>query len=237
MNHIDELMLNLLNNQSKSTLEILKEKNEELKNLAFKNYHWELLKRWMIGLGFVGVGVIVGIVVFALTPQNLLIAALSSSSSFSVGDLTKSLIAPSLTMNGLFVTLLPVIGFFFLTEVKDWEKESRENTERLTQNIGKKEDSKKEVAKRAKYEHAFFTNIRCGILSYMRSYVTIGLGSLLFLLFAYVLLNSALFLLTVVLVPVILLTGIFPIISIALNKPALTLVTIPLENGEQEILL
>jgi hypothetical protein len=52
----------------------------------------------------------------------------------------------------------------------------------------------------------------------------------------YFILSPSLFLVADVLIIVILLTGIFPIISIALNKPGLTLVTLNLKDGKKEII-
>jgi hypothetical protein len=232
MNHIDEFMLDLLNSQNKSVLDILREKNCELKKAAFKNYHKVLLGKWLMGLAFVAVGAVIGLVI-----SNLIPASAIYSNASTLDNLTKTIVAPSLTMNGLFVTFIPVIGFFFLSEIKEMEKEAREDSDRLAKNVGKQEEAKIEIEKRVKYEHAFFYNFKTGILNYIRSYVTIALASLLFLLFAYALFSSALFLIADILALVVLLVGIYPIISVALNKPALTLVTIFLKDGEQEMML
>jgi hypothetical protein len=229
MNHIDELMLDLLNSQNDSILEILQKKNTELKKMAFRNYHHVLLKKWFIGLVVVVVSFSFGLILGSFISGKTV-----SLDTSSIDNLTKTIITPSMTMNGLFVTFIPVISFFFLSEIKEMEKESKTDSEKLSKKYGDQGIVKNEIEKRIKYEHAFFHNFRTGILNYVRTYVTIGLVSLLFLLFSYVFLSSILFLILDIEVLAILLFGIYPIISVALYKPSLTLVTIPLKDGEQQ---
>src|SRR5665647_2297084 len=131
MNHIDEFMLDLLNNQNQSILEILRKKNSELKKVAFQNYHYVLLKKWLFGLAFVGLGVLIGLLTYLVPTGNLITGVVSTANASAIDNLAKTLIAPSITMNVLFITFIPVIGFFFLSEIKEMEKESKENSEEI----------------------------------------------------------------------------------------------------------
>ena len=228
MSSIDERMLELLNNTS--VLEHLKNENVKLKEAAFKNYHYVLLKKWLIIIGAVFAGFFIGLAVSYFSPS-----AVSSNGQTLFESLTPTLIAPSITVNGLFITLTPVISFFFLSEIKDMEKESREDEEEIRKEIGDDKEALKELDNMVKYEHVFFHNLRSGILNYVRTYVSIALVSLFILLMTYVL-NSVLFFVADILILGVLLTGVFPIISVALYKPVLTLVTIFLKDGKKEII-
>jgi hypothetical protein len=71
-----------------------------------------------------------------------LVGVLSQNQTVAINNLASSLIAPSITMNGLFITFTPVIAFFFLSEIKDLEKESEAEQENI-----KKSSTKKKMKK------------------------------------------------------------------------------------------
>ena len=232
MNNIDKRLLDML--YTKSTLEWLRKENSDLKESAFKNYHYVLLKKWLLIIGIISASGVIGFIIG-------LAMSFSSSSTSSIDltlfdSLNKTIIAPSITIMGLFITFTPVICFFFLSELKEIEKESNEDTEKIRKAVFGEEEEIAELEIRTKYENVFFYNFRSGILKYLQTYVTIALFSLLFVLLAYVGLSSVLFIFTDILILAFLLTGIFPIISVALYKPSLTLLTIFFKEGKREII-
>jgi hypothetical protein len=111
-----------------------------------------------------------------------------------------------------------------------------EDAEEIRKEIGNGEEALKELDNMITYEHVFFHNLRSGILNYVRTYVSIALLSL-FVLFATYIINSVLFFVADILILCLLLTGVFPIISVALYKPVLTLVTIFLKDGKKELIM
>lgn len=141
-------------------------------------------------------------------------------------------------MNGLFITFTPVIAFFFLSEIKEMEKESQANSEKIKKIVDQEgeEEALNEFNHMVNYEHAFFHNFRSGLIKYVGTYITLALGSLLLLFFTYALLSSPFFLITDIMVLVILLVGVFPIVSVAFNKPVLTLITFNFVDRKQEII-
>ena len=208
MNSIDEKMLDMLNNTS--LLDQLKKENSKLKKDAFRNYHFVLLKKWLIIISVAFIGVFLGLAVSYVAPP-----VVSTTGQISLSTLTPTIIGPSITINGLFITLTPVISFFFLSEIKEMDKESKMDREKLRSNITDNKEAITELDKLINYEHAFSYNLRCGVLSYVRTYVYIALTSLFILLATY-LLNPALFFIADLLVLAVLLTGIFPVLSVAL---------------------
>jgi len=72
--------------------------------------------------------------------------------------------------------------------------------------------------------YTFWHNVRSGVLRYVRTYLVVSILSLFVLLYLFVVASSALFLLADLCLLLFILTGVFPIIDVALYKPALKLV-------------
>jgi uncharacterized protein YacL len=129
MSRIDEKMLELLNNPT--ILEQLKNESSKLKEVAFKNYHYVLLKKWLLIVGIVFIGFFIGLAISYFSSSS---ASFNGQTSFD--SLIPTIIAPSITISGLFITLTPVISFFFLSETKEMEKESREDKGEIRKKLG-----------------------------------------------------------------------------------------------------
>ena len=108
-------------NEENKEIEEMRNIIPELRKLAFKNFHWVLLKKWLLSIGFILVGVVLGIVVFHFV--SLPISPLEPS---KIEEIAKAVIAPSVTVNGLFVAFVPVISFFYIEEIKEKQKEVKE---------------------------------------------------------------------------------------------------------------
>lgn len=236
LDSLDERMLKLLT--TKSTLEWLKNENAGLKKAAFDNYFHVLVKIWLKLLGFVCLGALITIPVgfiLAGTPItfNLINSALNT---ISINDSIKTIIGPSIAINGLFITFMPVICFFFLSQLKEVEKESKSKTEEIKREIAYEEEEWAEVEVRVKYERAFFHNLRCGVLNYLQTFVTAGLFCLIFLIAAFVMLAPAIFMVVDIILLLLLFTGVSPVVMVALNESKLRPVTIFLKAGPKEII-
>lgn len=200
-------------------IEEMKKKLPELEESAFKNYHWVLLRIWLIMIALIGFVLLLGLLmdIFVHFPP---VTPLDPS---EIEEMARVLLAPSITMNGLFITFVPIISFFFIEEVKEHQKIILELWTEQEKRFERGEDL--EVVNRFYgLEHILGHNIRSGVLRYTRTYLIISLFSLFFILQLYILLSPALFILFDTTLLLIIFTGIFPIISIALYKPALRLV-------------
>jgi hypothetical protein len=229
MKSIDRAILRLLNKQT--MLEYLREENIALKKAAFDNYHRKFLIKWLIGWGGVGAGALITFFVAAL--GFIPITPTEPSTIIGAGN---SLIAPSITMNGLFITFTPVIAFFFLSELKEMKTASEIQTEKMKALIDIDDgEALVEFSKRVKYESAFFHNFRSGLIKYIGTYLTIAIGCLFVLFFGYLFFSATFFLLIAIFVLVALLLGVFPVVTSALSSTPLTLVTIYFPDGEKEI--
>jgi hypothetical protein len=233
LDSFDKKFLELLN--TKSTLDWLKKQNAELREAAFKNYHHVLLKRWLLTIVLLFVGGSIGLALGLIAGTNSSTSGLPIGTAF-LDNLAKTLIAPSVTINGLFITFMPVICFFFLSQFKEMEKESQVDIEELRKNVAYEEAEIEELQIRSKYEHVFFHNFRSGIINYLRTYVTLALFSLIFLIIVYVTLSSVFFLFFDIVVLASLLTGIAPIITVVLNESTLRPITIFFKEGKKEII-
>jgi hypothetical protein len=87
-----------------------------------------------------------------------------------------------------------------------------------------------------KYERTFFHNFRTGLIKYVGTYLTIALGSLLLLFYAFSLLDSPFFLIIDIIVLATLLFGVFPIVTVAFKKSTKTLITLFFKDEEHELI-
>jgi len=110
-------------NEENKELEKLRKDIIELRENVEKNYHWELLKEWLIligvwwGFSFVAVLLFSLIVNFAsitlpepIEPQKLL-------------EIAPVVFTATITINGLIIGFVPLISFFFIREIRERERD------------------------------------------------------------------------------------------------------------------
>ena len=200
-------------------IEEMRKKIPELEESAFKNYHWVLLKIWLKMIAMIGFGLFLGILAITFIP----FPPVTPIEPSKIEEMARVLLAPSITMNGLFITFVPIISFFYIEEIKEQQKTILDLWTEQEKKL-EREDDLEVVNRFYGLDHILRHNIRSGVLKYTKTYITISLFSLFFILQLYILLSPALFILVDTTLLLIIFTGIFPIISIALYKPALRLV-------------
>ena len=143
---------------------------------------------------------------------------------YARADIAKSIIAPSITMNGLFTTFFPVIGFFYVAEIdgkrKEGEAEIKEQVEDYIENYfeASREDDLKIFNHTLELTHTFWENLRNGFLKYIATCIIVSVLSLLSLLLLYVFLSPAQFILFDIPLLSTIAIGILPIIQVAMIK-------------------
>jgi len=216
--------------ESKAKLENLKKLIPKIQEDALQDYYKMFYKKWLYFLVCLAFGLIAGYFVSLGLPSNFI------SVSNTASDIAKTLIAPSITINGLFVTFLPIIGFFYISDIKESQKEDeaafREDTKEF-----KAEEDLKTVNSALVFRHTYWYNLRVGVLKYVRLHVVISLFSLIILIFAYIVLSPKTFVAVDIFLLLSILSGIFPIILAALTKPTLVLYTViklPIPKGNNQ---
>ena len=206
-------------NEKAKEIEEMRKKIPELEESAFTNYHWILLKIWLKMIALIGFGLFLGVLVIIFVP----FPPVTPLEPYKIEEMARVLLAPSITMNGLFITFVPIISFFFIEEVKEHQKIILELWTEQEKKF-QREDDLEVVNRFYGLDHILRHNIRSGVLRYTRTYLIISLFSLFFVLQLYTILSPALFILVDTTLLLVIFTGIFPIISTALYKPALRLV-------------
>lgn len=210
-----------MSEENKKLIEDIKKDLPEAKKMAFRNYHWYLLRTWLIFISTFIITLIIGFIIGFYAPSP------TSINVIDFEDIAKTLIAPSVTMNGLFITIVPVVAFFYMAEIKDNQKEEEEQFRELKKDF--KEDEDLKVINTARgLTHAFYHNFKSGILRYVRTFLFVSLMLLITLLTLYVGLSHSmpsLFVLFDTIVLLTVFTGVFPIIAYALYSPTLKLKT------------
>jgi hypothetical protein len=222
-----------MSEEDKKTIDYLKKELPELKKAAFKNYHLFLLKIWLIPIGVIFAVLAICFVIGGYFPSKT--PPLLSPSDLEI--VAQTSIAPSMTISGLFVTIMPVITFFFITEIKDSQREEEEKYENMKSKFKETEDLKV-INDTDNLTNALYHNFRSGILRYLRTYLAGSLMSLFVMLCSYIgfsRIQMALYIFVDIACLAIVFMGIFPIVIIALNLPTLKLKTyvIPQQIVEQ----
>jgi len=139
--------------------------------------------------------------------------------SASMETVAKSLIAPSITINGLCLTLFPVITFFFVNGTRHYMNDLEKLRERMMgkiHNAGADQKNLKIVEEYYAYEYAFANNVISDTFRYARKYELYSLVSLpsLIILFLVCSSNYAFFIIIDVAVISMLILGIMPILNL-----------------------
>lgn len=213
----EESLKKIIEEKKRKELAFIESAKPQLKKWASVNYHRKLLKQWLYSIVGIATGGVLGLVLSHILPFQggpLLTAS-------EIENLARAFVAPSITMNGLFITFVPVISFFYMAEIKEDERRNEEAFQEDMKEIT--EENLKALRSLLSLAHAFWHNFRAGILRYTRSYLIVSLLSLFALLILYIALSPAQFVFADILLLATILTGVFPIINVALNKPILDL--------------
>lgn len=203
--------------EKKRKLEFMERVKPEIEEWASVNYHRKFLKQWLYCITCIAIGVSLAFVLLNVLPLHV-----EPLTALEIESAARTIFAPSITMNGLFITFVPVISFFYMAEIKEEQGRNEEAFRGDTKEFTKEEDLKV-VRAVLSLVHAFWHNFRAGVLSYTRSYLIVSLLSLFALLILYIGLSPAQFVLADILLLMTILTGILPIINVALYKPVLEL--------------
>lgn len=176
-----------MSGKRKKTIEDIRKRIPELKEMAFKSYYRVLLKKWLLSVAGIFVGVVIGSVLVYVVPIPSLPYAPST-----IDDLAKSIIGPSVTVNVLCVTFVPVISFFYSAEIKETQREAEMEIKEIREEFTETEDLKV-VNSAYDLVNAFWYNFRIGVLKYTRIYLISSLCSLFVLLVLYLLFFPRLF--------------------------------------------
>lgn len=213
------------NEKKKKDIEEMRKRMPELKRLAFENFYWLLLKQWLIAIATVVISAVVG-VFLGVVLSHFVQLPISPLSASDIHDLARTIIAPSITTYGFFITSVPVISFFYIQEIKEERKETMEFLEKKKKRFTEKEDLKIVNSVYGLYD-TFWYNLRIGVLKYVRTYLAVGIITLFLVTYLYLMLSFAyegLFIVIDICLLVIILSGIFPIIISALSRPPRILV-------------
>lgn len=223
--------------QENEELKEIRKSNMELMELAGKNFHYYLLKQWVIISLLLPIGILLVALIFYFVklplPEPIALSKLEEISPV-VFDAT-------LTLNGLIIGFVPLISFFFVREMReherdllqDWKDEEKKRVKKDKKS--KKEEKRKSENEKLKLMNANYTlllmvshNLRSGVLRYARTYVAITILLQITLICAYI--NAVGYEITVlslladIIILYVIFGGLIPLISIALYQPALRFV-------------
>src|ERR1035437_7753301 len=212
----------------KNNLEIRKYKLAipVIKELASKDQYNSLWKDWL----YYSLPLILTIVFgtffdFIFTLLNIPNPPLIHLQFSQILDIAKTLVAPIVTVNGFCITLVPVISFDYLAQIKEEQKEMIDDLKEEKKKFSDPEDLKV-METVIECCNAFWHNLRAGIMRYVRLFIIVSLLLLISAISSYVVLayvNPYYFILLDSFVLFFNLFGIAPIIKRALQEPDMKL--------------
>jgi len=228
-------VIDLSDNKDKVNDELKKLQKEipQLEENADKNYHHELLKIWAKTIGLVLIGLLIGAILAWLFHDYLPVPYIAVDSS-KFEETAKTIFTSTVTLSGLIIGFLPVVSFFFVREIKEeqqsikreWNKQVEEYRDR--EESENKENNLNIINTYYVLLLMLYKNIRSGVLNYLKTYLLISLFLLFYLLMFFtemILINlTVLFILIDTMFSVIILTGIVPIVWLALAEPTYRIV-------------
>lgn len=149
-------------------------------------------------------------------------------------QITSDLFIATITINGVITGFVPIISFFFNSEVKE---DYREIEQELEQQRKVNRDKKQELIGTEKTLYFMILhNLRSGVLKYTQLFIMVSvlLQFILVGLYLFTVTNTMVILYQIVDIPIlmIIILGILPIINLALNKPALRFVEVIVKPAE-----
>lgn len=214
------------NPEDDEEIEKLKKDIIEFGKDANANYHRLLLKKWVITFAFVVIGFVVGGVILYFTPVQNVLPNVPPIESTRIEEISKVIFNATVTINGLIIGFVPLISFFFVKEIRE-----HENILKQFRNEEQKEaKGKKLILIKTFYNLVLMTgqNMRSGVLRYTQTYVFVTIMLQVYLVMSYAglvgLELSGLFLFIDLIFLSVVVTGLSPVISLALYQPSFKLV-------------
>lgn len=216
--------------EHKKNVDFIKKKIPELKEMvsASKNIYRLYLNRWLklLAISWLGFGGGFSLYYFSPFPK-------SNFSLLQIGNIANSIFDPSVTVAGIVIGFFPVVGFFYLSEMKDSQTRGEKEIEKQI-NFGLKsqdygepteleydEEDMNNLNEGFSLLHKFWENLRAGLLNYMAIYLVVAIFALFALLISFIVLsltNPTFFIAINMLLLATILSGILPVIQVALMK-------------------
>lgn len=210
-------------NKHKIRMMFVEEILPDLRKMAKVDFYRNLLTKWFFYILIIWLSFIL---VFQVTSSmNLTLLNFEPS---KIEDIGKSILSPSITITGLLASFAPVVGFFFITDMKEKGKESKQLMQEDIDSLNEVDIDEKARGKdrgallmASKLVETFWENLKIGTLNYIATFVGTAIFILTLILVLYILLNSTLFVMFDVLFLLTIVAGIIPIVQVALINPRL----------------
>jgi len=188
---------------------------KDFQEIAFTNYHRDLLKNWFLSIIGLSIGGILGIATAYLFPLS--VEPLSQS---KIDEVAKALLAPSITVSVLFISIIPTISFFYLNELRQMSDKYIKDL-KIKRDIYHESPEKELIDKSIAYFLAFDNNLRAGLLRYIRNYLVISILSIMCIILLFIIVPTNYFVVLTILLLITIFTGIMPVFRLVFYRPYL----------------
>lgn len=200
----------------------LKKEISELRERAYENIYREMIKYWVIGISITMGSILLGFFIIGIFSRFITFPQLDVDLS-KFGEIAPDIFTVTIAVSGVITGFVPLCSFFFLQESREHQKELEQDYEQ------QKKTSKGEKLKLIEtIDYIWFViwhNLRSGILKYTRTFVLFSIFLQLMLMEFYVITTvqeiTPLYIIADFIVLMLIITGLFPLINVALYRPAL----------------
>lgn len=212
--------------EDKKILEKIKKENEHLSNDVNKSFHRILLKYWIIMATLTSLSLFVGFIAGKITYDQGISTGIPVFEPEKLKEISSILFQGTLAVNALSIGFLPVVGFFFVKELRDIRKDFQEEWDNET----KEENSETQKLLETKHTlyYLLFHNIRVGVLRYIQTYLGVTIFLQFAFIFSFVFLSGyelyGWFFIVDFIVLTIVIEGLFPLINVSLNQPSMKII-------------
>jgi hypothetical protein len=212
-------------------LTFMKDRIPFLEKQIDKDWRKWLVKLWIICVicvnGFGALGLVISYSVtsyFSLSnTTTLLVNNYELINSMDPSQVSSVVLAPTITIIGLIVGFMPVLSFFYITDLKENQRELRAKRIHFKRTLIRKDLANKNnlelVEKYFEYRRTVISNKIVGILSFVSIFVISSLAILVGIILSYSVFNGEVSLMIDIAMIFSVATGVMLILQMMRNKP------------------
>ena len=209
-------------NEENKELEMLRKEILELRERVYKNFCREMLKYWGIHILFIVGGIFLAFLAIGIASRFITLPHPDVDLS-KVGEIASNIFTVSVAVGGVIIGFVPLCSFFYLREIGESRHELEQDLEK--QKKKSKGEKRKLIETIDTYWFVVWNNLRSGILGYTKTYLSVSIFLQIILMEFYVMAIvqeiAPLYIIADFIALMIIITGIFPLINVALYHPPL----------------
>jgi len=200
----------------------LRKEISELRERTYADIYREMIKYWIMGILLIIGGGFLGFLAIGIASRFITLPEFAVDLS-KIGEIASDIFTVTIAVGGVAIGFVPLCSFFFLREIREHQNELEQDLEK--QKKKSKGEKRKLIETINTHWFVIWNNLRSGILRYTRTFLLVSIFLQLILMEFYVVTTlqemAPVYIIVDFIVLMIIITGLFPLINVALYQPAL----------------